>query len=192
MLKAMSMISTDSLQPRRTIADQLDELVLESYGAVDILFPEYGTSSMTALATEAWGHAFVRHTPATALLDFSACCLGEIYLRDIDGHRSAQCSLTRAGDLLINISADILVINGASTAAELNLPAFLEFLVRARRVCGLVLAPVSDAAGLIHQVPLKRLRTAADPLISPDVVGDQRAALIAATLVRNSREGSDS
>lgn len=187
------MISTENLQRCRTIADQMDDLLLEGYGAVNLLLPETGTAWRMRLAAAAWCHDFSLRTPSAALLDLADLADGRVRLRY--AHRNAECavSLLQLPGLLERLAeADVVLIEGMDIAAELALPALIKFLGRCAWRSRMTVAPVSRAAQYITHPSLCHLRMASDELIPTDVVGNQRAALIAATLIRQSGEGFES
>lgn len=189
------MISTDNLQPRRTIADQLDDLVLEGFGTVDLVFAETGISTSAMLAAAAWCHAFGRRTPATALVDlsdltndcFQVRCGRQEYLYDL---RAANAGVyTSLFDRLAN--ADIVVLDGVNNAAHTAMPALLKFLARCAWRSPLTVAPITSAAPFIRHPLLRHLQIVSDELIATDAVSDQRAALIAATFMRQTQSGQE-
>lgn len=189
------MISTDNLQPRRTIADQLDDLVLEGFGIADLVFAETGISSSAMLAAAAWCHAFGRRTPATALVDlsdlangcFQVRCGRQEYLYDL---RTANADVnTSLFDRLANV--DIVVLDGVNNAAHTAMPALLKFLARCAWRSPLTVAPITSAAPFIRHPLLRHLQVVSDELIAVDAVSDQRAALIAATFMRQTQSGQE-
>lgn len=189
------MISTDNLQPRRTIADQLDDLVLESFGTVDLVFAETGISTSAMLAAAAWCHAFGRRTLATALVDlsdlangcFQVRCGRQEYLYDL---RAANAGVySGLFDRLAN--ADIVVLDGVNNAAHTAMPALLKFLARCAWRSPLTVAPITSAAPFIRHPLLCHLQIVSDELIATDAVSDQRAALIAATFMRQTQSGQE-
>lgn len=185
------MIWTENLQPSRTIADQLGDLLLESYGAVDLVFAETGVSSMAALAAATWCHDFSLRTPSAALVDLAELASGEVHLRCArqDEH-NCDAQAPRLFDRLADV--DVVVLDGVDLAARGDMPALLKFLGRCAWRSRLTIAPVSLATPYIRHPVLCHLRMASDELIPTDVVGNQRAALIAASFIRQSGEGSDS
>jgi hypothetical protein len=195
MFEAATMISTENLQPRRTIADQLDDLVLESFGAVDLVFAETGLSSSAALAAAAWCHAFGRRTPSTALVDLTDLASGSFQVRCGRQEYLYELQVSNAGvytslfDRLAN--ADVVVLDGVNNAAQTAMPALLKFLAGCAWRSPLTLAPITLAGPFIRHPLLCHLQIVSDELISTDAVSDQRAALIAATFMRQSQAGQE-
>jgi len=185
------MISTEVLQPCRTIADQLGDLLLESYGAVDLVFAETGASSITALAAATWCQDFSLRTPSAALVDLADLAGGEIRLR-YARQEEYNCDLQAPALFERVAAADVVVLDGVDLAARRDMPSLLKFLGRCAWRSRLTVAPVSLAAPFIRHPVLCHLRMAADELIPTDVVSNQRAALIAASFIRQSGEGSES
>lgn len=188
------MISSDSLQPRRTIADQLNDLVLESFGAVDLVFAETGSSSTAALAAAAWCHEFGRCTPSTALVDLSGLANGRFVVRC--GPDEHVYELATNADVYLSlfdrlVEADIVVLDGVNDAAQTAMPALLNFLARCAWRGSLTVAPTTSAAPFVRHPLLCHLQIVSDELITPDVVGDQRAALIAALVMRQTQTGQE-
>lgn len=189
------MISTDNLQQRRSIADQLDDLVLESYGHVDLVFAETGISSSAALAAAAWCHAFGRRTPSSALVDLSEMAVGCFRVRcgrqdyEYDLQTPNAAAYANLFDRLDN--ADVVVLDGVNNASQTAMPALLKFLARCAWRRPLTVAPITLSAPFIRHPSLCHLQIVSDELISTDAISDQRAALIAATFMRQTQSGQE-
>lgn len=181
------MIATEILEPQRTVADQLDQLVLEAYGAINLVLAETGASASAALAAAAWCHEFARSNSSAALVDVAEAEHGRLWVHT---RRNQRYPLGREELFAALASAEIVLIDGMSRFTDRIPLAVVHVLSRSASRRPLTLAPVASAGALLRHPLLSHLLISSDRLVVFNRVDRQRSALIAASVLRQT-DGSD-
>jgi hypothetical protein len=192
------MITTNSLlQAPRSIAEQLDALVVETFGSVRLVMPETGQSNLVAAA--AWSHTFPRQHAGALLLDASPIaspigeigrtrlrCNGRAASYDFANHQSADIPLL--GHLAL---ADVVIVIGLNDLSPTIAIGLLRLVMRHVLPSSLVVAPVVSAHWLVRPLSLGgHVAFATDELIAPDTLLVHRSALIAASVMHRTNEAN--
>jgi hypothetical protein len=195
------MIVANALCPCESVADQLDAMVLDALGAVNLLLPITGADVHLALAASAWCHEFHGHTPGSALLNLTHFGAGRVqvsFRRTAKGYEIGDVCAGVATHpdyrqfpvLLALADAEVVVCDGldaACLAAPEELPGFLAACARFKT---LTVAPVATANLMCHEA-LERYTVRTDALIAPDPVARQRSALLGAALMHRTQNGKE-